>query len=155
MKLYRDLFPCICSFENPHRAFREARRGKRDREEVAAFEYDAEKNLFELQLELLDGGYRPGPYRHFWIRDPKRRKISAAPFRDRVVHHALCQVIEPLFERTFIHDSYACRVEKGTHRAVDRCQAFARRHPYVLKAGREGRTKVQLRIGNRYGMVTA
>jgi len=134
MKRHRDLFPQVCSFENLHRAFREARRGKRDREEVAAFEYDAEKGLLELQAALLDGGYRPGPYRHFWIRDPKRRKISAAPFPDRVVHHALCQVIEPIFERTFIHDSYACRVGKGTHRAVDRCQAFARRHPYVFKA---------------------
>jgi len=134
MKLHRNLFPQVCSFENLHRAAREARRGKRDREEVAEFEYDAEKNLLELQAELLDGGYRPGPYRHFWIRDPKLRKISAAPFRDRVVHHALCQVIEPIFERTFIHDSYACRVGMGTHRAVDRCQAFARRHAYVLKA---------------------
>jgi retron-type reverse transcriptase len=134
MKRHRDLFPQVCSFENLHRAFREARRGKRDREEVAAFEYDAEKNLLDLQAELLDGSYRPGPYRHFWIRDPKRRKISAAPFRDRVVHHALCQVIEPIFEPTFIHDSYACRIGKGTHRAVDRCQSFARRHPYVLKA---------------------
>jgi RNA-directed DNA polymerase len=99
MKQHRNLFPAVCSFENLHRALHEARRGKRDREEVAAFEYDAEKNLFELQAELLDGGYRPGPYRHFWIRDPKRRKISAAPFRDRVVHHALCQVIEPILPR--------------------------------------------------------
>ncbi len=55
-----------------------------------------EATLLELQAELLDGGYRPGPYRHFWIRDPKRQKISAAPFRDRVVHHALCQVTGPL-----------------------------------------------------------
>ena len=69
MKLHRDLFPQVCSFENLHHAFRGARRGKRDREEVAAFEYDAEKNLVELQAELLDGSYRPGLYRHFWIRD--------------------------------------------------------------------------------------
>jgi RNA-directed DNA polymerase len=60
MKLHRDLFAQVCSFENLHRASRAARRGKRDREEVAAFEYDAEKNLLELQAELLDGGYRPG-----------------------------------------------------------------------------------------------
>lgn len=66
--------------------------------------------------------------------EPKRRKISAAPFRDRVVHHALCQVIEPIFEPTFIHDSYACRVNKGTHRAVERSQRFARQYRYVLKA---------------------
>ena len=81
MSSHRDLFPRLCSFENLHRALREARRGKRGREEVAAFEYDAEKNLLELQAELLDGGYHPGPYRHFWIRDPKRKKTSAAQTR--------------------------------------------------------------------------
>jgi hypothetical protein len=59
--------------------------------------------------------------------------ISAAPFRDRVLHHALCRVVEPIFDRTFIHDSYACRVGKGNHRAVERCSQFARRHAYVLK----------------------
>ncbi|MEA3350048.1 MAG: reverse transcriptase/maturase family protein, partial [Chloroflexota bacterium] len=66
--------------------------------------------------------------------DPKERLISAAPFRDRVVHHALCNVIEPLFDCRFIYDSYACRVGKGTHAALDRCQEFARRFPYVLQA---------------------
>jgi hypothetical protein len=66
------------------------------------------------------------------IHEPKRRLISAAPFRDRVVHHALCNCIEPLFERSFIHDSYANRLGKGTHRALDRCQQFARHYPYVL-----------------------
>ena len=130
----QDLFPQVCAFENLYRAFRQARRGKRDREVVAAFEYDLEENLLKLEAELRTGSYRPGPYRHFWIHKPKRRKISAAPFRDRVVHHGLCQVIEPIFERVFIHDSYACRLNKGTHRAVDRCQAFARRYRYVLKA---------------------
>jgi len=69
----------------------------------------------------------------FYIHEPKRRLISAAPFRDRVVHHALCRVIEPLFERRFIYDSYANRVEKGTHRALDRCQEFSRRYPYALQ----------------------
>jgi retron-type reverse transcriptase len=59
--------------------------------------------------------------------------VSAAPFRDRVVHHALVRVIEPIFERRFIHDSYACRLGKGTHAALDRCQAFARKRPYVLQ----------------------
>ncbi len=100
---------------------------------VADFEFDLERNLFDLQAELLDGSYRPGAYRSFYIRDPKRRLISAAPFRDRVVHHALCNVIGPLFERTFIGDSYANRVGKGTHAALDRCQSFARRYRYVLQ----------------------
>ena len=78
--------------------------------------------------------YRPGPYRTFTIYEGKTRQISAAPFRDRVVHHALTGVLEPIFERSFIFDSYACRKGKGTHAAVDRCQQFARRYRYVLKA---------------------
>ena len=131
----RDLFPQLYAFDNVYRAFRQARRGKRGREEVAAFEYELESNLLQLQAELQGGTYRPGPYRHFWIHEPKRRKISAAPFRDRVVHHALCQAIEPVFERSFIHDSYACRVKKGTHRAVDRCQPP---HPSLSPAWGEG-----------------
>jgi retron-type reverse transcriptase len=77
--------------------------------------------------------YRPGPYTSFYIHEPKRRLISAAPFRDRVAHHALCNVIEPPFERSFIYDSYANRVGKGTHRALDRAQAFARRFRYALQ----------------------
>lgn len=72
-------------------------------------------------------------YNSFHVHDPKSRLISAAPFPDRVIHHALCRVIEPIFEARFIHDSYACRVGKGTHKALDRCQAFARRYQYVLQ----------------------
>jgi hypothetical protein len=87
----------------------------------------------ELQAELREKTYHPGPYQSFYIQEPKRRLISAAPFRDRVVHHALCNIIEPLFERSFIFDSYANRVGKGTHRALDRCQEFARRYRYVLQ----------------------
>lgn len=101
---------------------------------MAAFDFHAADRLLELQDELLRGAYRPGSYTHFFIHEPKRRKISAAEFRDRVVHHALCAVIEPRFERLFIPDSYANRVGRGTHRAIDRLQQFARRHRYVLRA---------------------
>jgi RNA-directed DNA polymerase len=133
MKSYRNLFPAIVDFGNLHAAFRRARRGKRARPEVAAFEYDLEENLFRLQAELQDGSYRPGAYRNFYVRERKLRLISAAPFRDRVVHHALCAVVDPLLERHYIFDTYACRVGKGTHRALDRCQEFSRRHAYVLQ----------------------
>jgi RNA-directed DNA polymerase len=133
MKTYKNLYPQICTFENLFLAFRAAARGKRGKAEVAAFERELEPNLFRLQEELTAQAYQPGPYTHFSISDPKPRIISAAPFRDRVVHHALVRVIEPIFERRFIHDSYACRAGKGTHRALDRCQAFARRYPYVLQ----------------------
>ena len=90
--------------------------GKRKWPTVAAFEVDLEQNLWALHEELRDKSYRPGPYRHFTIREPKVRRISAAPFRDRVVHHALMQVTWPIFEARMIDDSYACRVGKGTHR---------------------------------------
>jgi retron-type reverse transcriptase len=100
---------------------------------VSVFEHRLEENLLALQNELKDKTYHPGPYVSFTIHEPKRRLISAAPFRDRVVHHALCNIIEPLFERTFVSDSYANRMDKGTHRALDRCQQFARRYRYVLQ----------------------
>jgi retron-type reverse transcriptase len=127
-----DLYEQVCTWENLYLAWRKAARGKRGREPAARFEYRLEDNLLRLQWELRDKIYRPGPYDSFYVHDPKRRLISAAPFPDRVVHHALCNVIEPLFERRFIFDSYANRVGKGTHRALDRCQEFARRYRYVL-----------------------
>lgn len=114
-------------------AYRKASRGKRGKASAAGFEYRVADNLIALQDDLLNQTYQPGGYVHFTIHEPKRRKISAAPFRDRVVHHALCNVIEPLFERRFIFDSYANRVGKGTHRAIDRLQAFARHNCYVLR----------------------
>jgi RNA-directed DNA polymerase len=133
LKTYQSLYPQIHSFENLLLAYTAAARGKRGRPDVAAFEVDLEDNLFQLQAELEAQTYTPGPYHHFTIYEPKRRRISAAPFRDRVVHHALVRVIEPIFERRFISDSYACRLGKGTHRALNRCTHFARRHRFVLK----------------------
>ncbi len=120
-------------FRNLLRAARNAARGKRHSANVVRFGFDLENQLVRLQDELVSQTYQPGAYRTFEIFEPKRRLISAAPFRDRVVHHALCNVLEPIFERTFVYDSYACRKGKGTHAAVDRFQHFARRHRYVLK----------------------
>jgi len=133
MKTYKHLFERVCSFDNLWQAFHQARKGKRARGEVAAFEYALERNLFDLERELQEGTYRPGGYRHFYIYEPKKRKISAAPFRDRVVHHALCNVIQPIFDCRFIDNSFACRVGKGTHRALDQAQQYARRFRYVLQ----------------------
>jgi retron-type reverse transcriptase len=127
------LFQRITSFPNLLQAARLASRGKRLRSNVAAFSLDLESELHQLQQELVSRSYRPGPYRTFLIREKKPRFISAAPFRDRVVHHALCQVIEPIFERGFLYDSYACRKGKGTHAAVNRASSYARRFRYVLK----------------------
>jgi len=132
IKTYKNLYPQVWAWDNLYLAYRKARKGKRSRPDVAAFEFNLELELPRLQDDLAAQTYRPGPYTHFYIHEPKRRLISAAPFRDRVVHHALCNVIEPIFERKFIYDSYANRVGKGTHRALDRCQTFARRYRYVL-----------------------
>jgi RNA-directed DNA polymerase len=133
VRTHKHLYPQICDLTNLYRAYRAAARGKRGKAAVAAFEFDLEENLLQLREELTAQSYTPGPYRHFTIHYPKHRKISAAPFRDRVVHHALVRQIEPIFERRFIHDSYACRVGKGTHRALDRCQEFARQCQNVLQ----------------------
>ncbi len=134
MKTYRNLYPQIYAYENLYEAWRKAARGKRSSPEVADFEFNLIENLLALEEELRAQTYRPGPYRHFYISEPKLRRISAAPFRDRVVHHALVQQIEPIFEARFCRDSYACRVGKGTHAALARCRDFARRYPYVLQA---------------------
>jgi retron-type reverse transcriptase len=133
MKTYRNLYPQVYDFENLYVSYWAARRAKRGRVEVARFEAQVEDALFRLQEELRDETYQPGAYCHFYIYEPKKRKISAAPFRNRVVHHALVNVIEPIFERRFIHDSYACRVGKGTHRALNRCTEFVKRYPFVLQ----------------------
>ena len=90
-------FQRLCSWENLVLAWRKAARGKRGTAGVAGFEYRAEEHLFDLRARLLAGTYRPGAYVHFRIEDPKRRKISAVRFDDLVVHHALCNIIEPRF----------------------------------------------------------
>ncbi|MEJ5227171.1 reverse transcriptase/maturase family protein [Thermodesulfovibrio sp.] len=104
------------------------------------FSYNLEKELIDLQKELKNGTYRTGKYRTFYVYDPKKREISELPFRDRVVHHAICNVIEPLFDKKFIYDSYGCRVGKGTHAGSARLVNFLRRAKrmwgsvYCLKA---------------------
>jgi len=123
----------MVSFENLLLAARKAQKGKRFKENTARFNLELEKELLRLQQELIDRTYRPGSYKVFIVREPVKRMISAAPYRDRVVHHALCNIIEPFFERSFIHDSYANRKEKGTHKAVDRFQSYLRKYRYVLK----------------------
>ncbi len=133
MKRYKQLYETIYGFPNLLEAACKARRGKRHEPPVAAFHHRLETELLTLERELREQTYQPGAYRTFTIHDTKPRLISAAPFRDRVVHHALCNIIEPLFEPTFIYDSYACRVGKGSHAAVNRLTAFMQRADYVLK----------------------
>jgi retron-type reverse transcriptase len=131
-KRYLDLYQTISSPLNLWFAYRQAAKGKRYKPSAAHFEYELEKNLISLHEELKKESYQPGEYHNFYIHKPKRRLISAAPFRDRVVHHALMNVIEPLFERQFIFDSYANRKGRGIHKALDRSTYFLRRYPYVM-----------------------
>jgi RNA-directed DNA polymerase len=133
MRRAGHLFEHVASFAALHQAAHKAARGKRGKPATAAFLVNLELEILALQRELRDKTYRPRPYRTFSVAEPKPRTISAADFRDRVIHHALCSVLEPLFERAAIFDSYACRTGKGAHAAVLRAQSFCRRSGYFLK----------------------
>jgi retron-type reverse transcriptase len=105
MKRQRDLWPILISFQNLLHAADQARKGKRSTPDVARFQFHLERELWALHEELANKSYQPGAYRSFYIHEPKPRQISAAPYRDRVVHHALVNVLEPIYERSFIFDS--------------------------------------------------
>ena len=141
-----ELFDSIVDFENLYDAYRDARICKRYRSSILKFGYHLEGNLVALRSELTCKTYRHGGYREFVVTDSKKRVIKAAPFRDRVVHHALCNVIEPILERGFIYDSYACRRRKGTRAAVLRLEHFIRSLNSVSEREREReRERVNLR----------
>ena len=131
---HNDLFPAISSFRALHEAAERAIRGKRGKPGAASFVANREKELLRLERQLKAGTWRSGGYTVIYVTDPKPRSVSAAPFRDRVVHHALCNVIAPIFERGFIDDSYANRNGYGTHRAVKRYEQYRDRYRHVLRA---------------------
>jgi retron-type reverse transcriptase len=133
MKRISNLWPQVTSWENLLASAHAAARGKRPRPDVARFLHELESNLCALQRELEEGTYRPGAYRTFWIHDPKSRQISAAPFRDRVVHHALTRVLEAVFEPRFMDFSFASRKGFGQHRALKKARNACQRYRYVLK----------------------
>ena len=118
MKRAGNLFEKICDIQNLHEAYYKASKNKRFTSGYINFRKNPEENLEKLRKSLLDGKYTHGQYRHFIITDPKQRLISAAPFPDRVIHHAIMNVPEPVFERQFIFHTYACRKGKGTHAAA-------------------------------------
>lgn len=133
MKRAGNLWDTLVSWENLLASAYAAARSKRKRPDVARFLRELEPKLCELQLELKDDTYQPGEYRTFWIHDPKPRLISAAPFRDRVVHHALTRVLEPVFEPRFTAKSFASRKGYGQHKALRLARAAMARYEYVLK----------------------
>lgn len=121
------LFDNFCSTDNLFLAWKKFCRGKRAKPDVMRYKHFLEKNIFALQDELKCGAYCHGAYQPFTVFDPKQRRIHKACVRDRIVHQAVVNIIEPFFEKNFIFDSYSCRAGKGTHAAMRRLRAFLRR----------------------------
>ena len=116
----------ITRIENLFQAWTEFRKGKKRRKDLQAFERYLEDNLFVLQNALKTKTYSHGEYQEFYVHDPKRRHIHKAPVADRVIHHLLYKYLYKLWDKTFIYDSYSCRLEKGTHKGVLRIEKFIR-----------------------------
>ncbi len=139
MKRFTGLYDQIVDFENLFEAFRHASKSRRYRNDVLRFAWNLEENLIDIQNHLIHRTYEVGKYKEFYIYEPKKRMIMSLPFRDRVVQWAIYRVLNPILDRQFIHDSYACRVGKGMQAAGDRMQYWMRRlsrsheRPYYLK----------------------
>lgn len=134
-KRHKNIFAEVVSRDNLWRAYQKSARGKRDTIGYLQFRQNEAANIARLEEALQSGEYRPGEPRRFMVYEPKPRQISALPFVDRIAQHALCNVIEPIFDRVFLPQSYACRTDKGTHRAAIEVQAMLRKTPdaWVLK----------------------
>jgi retron-type reverse transcriptase len=126
-KKYKNLIAEIASMPNLYRSFERAAKGKRYSAGYLQFKQHLGANLRALSAAISDGTYKPSPSKIFFVHEPKKREISALPFADRVVQHALCAVIEPIFDSTFLPNSFACRKGRGTHVAVIEAQATMRR----------------------------
>ena len=138
MKTYKNLYKKLCSTESLVSAYTKAKRGKAKKQAFIEFDKNAEQNLKQLQEELINMTYNTRSLKRFIVRDPKTRTIHASAFRDRIVHHMLVNILEPIFERIFIYDSYASRRDKGTHLAIERFDAFKRK---ISRNGRLVRQK--------------
>ena len=127
MKTYNKLYEKLCSTENLILAFNKAKKGKRKKNYVINFELNLKKNLRCLQEDLINKTYNPCSLKKFTIRDPKTRTIHSSIFRDRIVHHAIINLLNPIYEKIFIYDSFASRKNKGTHNAIIRFKSFVRK----------------------------
>ena len=117
----------IILVENLLEAWREFRRGKKSKADILQFEYNLMDNILRLHTDLKNKTYTHSSYEAFKISDPKPRDVHKASVRDRVLHHAIYKILYPLYDKTFISDSYSCRVNKGTHRAIYRFEYFIRK----------------------------
>jgi RNA-directed DNA polymerase len=127
MQKPQSLYISLCSYDNLYLAYKKARKGKTTKDYVIEFEKNLKNNLLLLCSELLLHSYKPKPLVNFIVRDPKTRRISKSDFRDRIVHHALYNLIEPVFEKSFVYDSFANRIGKGTLKAIKRFDCFKRK----------------------------
>ena len=140
MKIYKDLYWLIISPSSLFRAWDIFKSDKKNKLDVMDFELELEKNIFDLYRDLKNGTYKHGSYKGFWIHDPKLRRIHKATVRDRVLHHAIFRVLNPIFEPTFIPNSFSCRIGKGTHKGMKKVAEMIRivsknntRQCYTLK----------------------
>lgn len=118
MKIYKNLFGRIASLDNLFASWDRFKSDKQKKRDVQEFEINLEQYLFQLHRDLVVKRYKHGAYTGFWIHDPKPRHIHKATVRDRILHHAIFRVLNPVFEPTFIAHSFSCRVGKGTHKGV-------------------------------------
>ncbi len=126
MKIYKDLYWSIISPQALFKAWEVFKSDKRNKADVLEFEKNLEQNIFGLYRDLKSETYRHGPYKGFWIHDPKVRRIHKAIVRDRVLHHATFSVLNKIFEPIFINDSFSCRIGKGTHKGVEKVSEMLR-----------------------------
>ena len=127
MKTYNKLYQKIYSYGNLYSAYQKARKGKTKKLYIKEFESDLDKNLIDLQFELMNFTYSPRPLDNFILKDPKTRKISRSHFRDRVIHHAIINIIGAIFEKIFIYDSCANQKGKGNLFSIKRFETFRRK----------------------------
>ncbi|MBF0452840.1 MAG: group II intron reverse transcriptase domain-containing protein [Candidatus Magnetomorum sp.] len=133
MKRMTNLFPAITNIQNLMNAAQKAYRGKKNNQEANLFYFNLESEILKLEAALINMTYHPAPYRSFKVYEPKERDICAASFRDRVVHHAIGNILDPIYEKSFINDSYACRKNKGVYAALLRTQVLSRKFKFFLK----------------------
>ena len=127
MKIYRNIFEKIISLENLFAAWDKFKSDKQNKQDVQLFEWQLEQNIFQLHRDLRTKRYKHSAYSSFWIQDPKQRHIHKATVRDRVLHHAIFMILNPLFEESFISHSFSCRIDKGTHKGIKTLKGIARR----------------------------
>jgi len=128
---YRNLFEKIVDINNLQLAYKNTCKGKKETFSYLEFKEFDQYNLIQLRNELINNKYQIGQYRNFYIYEPKKRLISALSFKDRIVQHALCNIITPIFEKTFLPNSFACRKGYGTHTGVKYIQSNLRKHDFT------------------------